>query len=261
MSSMSSESLSKDLYNYFKVKIIMKLKTLLTIASIPFLLSPKLKAENYSLVPDSSYHMSYLFHSERVYGIYQGSYSLKPKEDYIPLNELKIESAKNSKTIQEIMFPLLNKICESDRGITKIRPSVENLLQSSITTDIGILLLFDTYFSDNNLAVEENYFIRLLLKEKTAIAFYMKEKVPTDNSFPGKEGCVEYPYIIFFEPDTTTIPLDSILLESLTEDLPEDSLSTETKKDSIIPDSIPKSTQDSTPALKKKTWRDFKPRY
>ena len=160
MSSMSSESLSKDLYNYFKVKIIMKLKTLLTIAAMPFLLSPKLKAENYSLVPDSSYHITHLFNSERVSGIYQGSYSLTPKENYIPLNELKIESAKDSKTIQEIIFPILNKICESDRGIAKIRPSVENLLQSSITTDIGILLLFDTYFSDNNLTIEENYSLR-----------------------------------------------------------------------------------------------------
>ncbi len=228
----------------------MKLRNLLLLASIPFLLSPKLKAEeNYTLVPDSSYHLTHPFPTNRISGIYQGSYSIKPTEDYIPLDEVKIESLKDPKRItKEIINPIMNDIINNYSGLEKLRKELENLLQNSITTDIGTLLLFDTYLSDNRLSIEENYSLRSLLGEKAAILYSSLEKVPTDNSFGGKAADVSYPHILIFESDTTEVPIDTTNVEQYTP--PKDSILTETKKDS---------TEFKLSAPKKKNWRSMRP--
>lgn len=191
----------------------MKLKKLLLLTSIPLLLfASKLKGQNYNIMPDSSYKINFPFPAKRIVEIYNGSYSIKPTNEYSDTNAVKIISAKKN-IKKEIITPILNNLCEY-RGFNTIRQLLEESFLNSITTNPKVLKNFDVYFSDNNLSIKENYSLCFLLEGKKAIPYFIQEEIPTDNSFPGKKGYVEYPYILFFKLDKTT-PIDTTKLIDL----------------------------------------------
>ncbi len=215
----------------------MKLRNLLTIASIPFLLT-RLNADsrNYGLRPDpaSNDTISYPYKTDRIGKIYKAQYLILPLNDYSDSSEVCIESVK--KRIKgEVLTPILNNLFGEDT-LNEKRRALEDTLKNIITTDPVLLDCFDICFSDNMLEPAEFSTLRSLLKEKTAIAYFTKEKVPTDKSFNGKDAYVWYPQILIFSSDLSYAEKDSI--------------STETKKDS---------TEFKLSAPKKKNWRSMRP--
>ena len=204
----------------------MKLKTLLSIASIPFLLATRLNADsrNYGLRPATSNDtISYPYNTNKIGKIHQAQYSIIQLNDYSDTSEVSVESIKNN-IKGEALISILNSIFGEDT-LNEKRRALEDTLNAIITTDTTLLECFDICFSDNRLEPVEFSTLHSLLKEKTAIAYFINEKVQTDNSFRNKKAYVSYPQIVIFSSDSSY-----------------------TKKDSA---------ESKSPILKKKTWRDF----
>lgn len=214
----------------------MKLRNLLTIASIPFLLT-RLNADsiNYGLKPDpaSNDTISYPYKTDRIGEIYKTKYLILPLNDYSDSSEVCVESVKNN-IKGEVLMPILNNTFGEDT-LNEKRRALEDTLKNTITTDAALLECFDICFSDNRLEPAEFSTLYSLLKGKTAIAYFIKEEVPTDNSFRRKIAYGWYPQILIFNSDSSYAKKDS--------------MPTETKKDST----------EIKEAPKKKTWRDMRP--
>ena len=214
----------------------MKLRNLLTIASIPFLLTTRLNADsrNYGLRPDpaSNDTISYPYNTKSIEKIYKANYLILPLNDYSDSSEVCVGSVKNN-IKGEVLLPILNNTFGEDT-LNEKRRALEDTLKNIITTDATLLEYFDICFSDNRLEPAEFSTLHSLLKGKTAIAYFIKEEVQTDNSYRGKIAYNWSPQILILNSDSSYAKKDSI--------------PTETKKDS---------TEFKQPVPKKKTWRDF----
>ena len=78
----------------------MKLRNLLAVATIPFLLATRLNADsrNYGLRPDpaSNDTISYPYNKKSIEKIYQAQYLILPLNDYSDTSEVNVESIKNN---------------------------------------------------------------------------------------------------------------------------------------------------------------------